>query len=35
MRGMAKEGKFAVKNEEKAAHAINGTVASAVNIESI
>ncbi|WP_041177031.1 variable large family protein, partial [Borrelia crocidurae] len=31
LRGMAKGGKFAVKNEEKAAHAINGAVASAVN----
>ncbi|AFI32056.1 Vlp protein, delta subfamily (plasmid) [Borrelia crocidurae str. Achema] len=31
LRGMAKGGKFAVKNEEKSANAVNGAVASAVN----
>ncbi|AFI31968.1 Borrelia lipoprotein-containing protein (plasmid) [Borrelia crocidurae str. Achema] len=31
MRGMAKGGKFAAKNEEKSANAVNGVVASAVN----
>ncbi len=31
LRGMAKDGKFAAKAEEKAANAVNGTVASAVN----
>ncbi|WP_143705896.1 variable large family protein [Borrelia duttonii] len=31
LRAMAKDGKFAAKNEEKAANAVNGTVASAVN----
>ncbi|AFI31989.1 Borrelia lipoprotein-containing protein (plasmid) [Borrelia crocidurae str. Achema] len=32
LRGMAKEGKFATKeNEEKSANAVNGAVASAVN----
>ncbi|UPA11591.1 variable large family protein (plasmid) [Borrelia parkeri] len=30
LRAMAKDGKFAAKNEEKSAHAINGAVASAV-----
>ncbi|AFI32185.1 hypothetical protein Q7M_1187 (plasmid) [Borrelia crocidurae str. Achema] len=32
---MVKEGKFAVKNEEKEAHAINGIVASVVTIDNI
>ncbi|WP_038359107.1 variable large family protein [Borrelia hispanica] len=31
LRGMAKDGKFAAKNEEKSANAVNGAVASAVN----
>ncbi|AFI32002.1 Vlp protein, delta subfamily (plasmid) [Borrelia crocidurae str. Achema] len=31
LRGMAKDGKFAAKAEEKAVHAVNGAVASAVN----
>ncbi|WP_025401149.1 variable large family protein [Borrelia crocidurae] len=31
LRGMAKGGKFAAKNEEKSANAVNGAVASAVN----
>ncbi|ACH95184.1 variable large family protein (plasmid) [Borrelia recurrentis] len=31
LRGMAKDGKFAVKNEDKSANAVNGAVASAVN----
>ncbi|ACH94213.1 variable large family protein [Borrelia duttonii] len=31
LRGMGKGGKFAAKNEEKAANAVNGAVASAVN----
>ncbi|AFI31892.1 Vlp protein, delta subfamily (plasmid) [Borrelia crocidurae str. Achema] len=31
LRGMAKGGKFAAKNEEKSANAVNGVVASAVN----
>ncbi|ETZ17193.1 Variable outer membrane protein [Borrelia duttonii CR2A] len=31
LRGMAKDGKFAAKNDDKAYHAINGVVSSAVN----
>ncbi len=31
MRGMAKGGKLAAKDEEKSANAVNGAVASAVN----
>ncbi|ACH94134.1 variable large family protein [Borrelia duttonii] len=31
LRGMAKDGKFAAKNEDKSENAVNGTVASAVN----
>ncbi|QFP42679.1 hypothetical protein F9Y90_06235 (plasmid) [Borrelia miyamotoi] len=30
LRAMAKDGKFAAKNEEKSAHAVNGVAASAV-----